>query len=250
MNTLRLHLLAHVQARHDYFADGLARAMSFEPTAECWQSVSAFEMVVRHNDHSLAVHVPEHRIPELWREAQVRPVLTLEFRVHSRDPAFCYYTEDIPNNPGRSDVDRTQSQMARIELADGVPTYAAWLAGFGQTQTLQWRRRHTIWRYWLLGDWDEKEISIVDTIQGGREFDALGPTAFDASQDRWALCFRSRAPLALCERPPGGLQLRAGPSPAASRVVVSQLPAARLSALQYEIGPNGRQAVSEIFVSR
>jgi hypothetical protein len=54
----------------------------------------------------------------------------------------------------------------------------------------------------------------------------------------------------LSERAPTGLQLRAGSSAAATRVVVSQLPAPRPTALQYENGPNGRQAVSEIFVSR
>jgi hypothetical protein len=237
VNTLRLRLLAHVETRHDYFADGRCRAMRFEPTLRCRELIQKFELVLRTNDHSLSLHAPEHRLDVLWDEAHAAPPpLTLNFNVSSLDPAFAYYTEGEP------------TRALRITVGD-APDETTWLAGLGQHSTLQWHSRQSIWCYWLLGDWDEKVLSIVDT-RGALEFDALGPLPLDAASPRRAHCFRSRAPLALSERAPTGLQLRAGHSAAATRVVVSQLPAPRPTALQYENGPNGRQAVSEIFVSR
>lgn len=237
MNTLRLRLLAHVQTRHDYFADGRCRAMRFDPTPRCRQIVDKFELVVRANDHSLTVHAPEHRLADLWDETRdAPPPLTLNFNVSSRDGAFAWYSEG----------DATQA--LQIPLGDAADP-ESWLASLGQITTLQWHSRRSIWCYWLLGDWEEKVLTIVDT-RGALEFDALGSIPLDPAQTRQAHCFRSRAPLALTERAPTGLQLRAGHSAAASRVVVSQLPAPRPTALQYENGPNGRQAVSEIFVSR
>lgn len=249
MNTLRLRLLAHLEARHDYFADGRCRAMRFEPTRRCADLVSMFDLEVRANEHSLSLHAPERSLQGLWEEMRIEQATqspgasrtpaeapTLDFRVRSVDPTFAYYTEDAA------------SQTVHIDLGD-ASDQAAWLSGLGQRWTLQWKSLQSIWCYWLLGDWDEKVLAIVDT-RGQRQFDALGPTWLDQAQMRQAHCFRSRVPLTLAERAPTGLQLRAGHSAAASRVVMSQLPAPRPTALQYENGPNGRQAVSEIFVSR
>lgn len=252
MNTLRLRLLAHLEARHDYFADGRCRAMRFEPTRRCIDLISAFDLEVRADEHSLSVHAPERSLQGLWEEMRAAQssqspqppgaprtpaaAPTLDFGVRSVDPAFAYYTEDAA------------SQTVCIDLGDAADQ-AAWLAGLGKRWTLQWHSLQSIWCYWLLGEWDEKVLVIVDT-QEERQFDALGLVPLDRTQTRQAHCFRSRVPLTLTERAPTGLQLRAGLSAAATRIVVSQLPAPRPTALQYESGPNGRQAVSEIFVSR
>jgi hypothetical protein len=238
MSILRLRLLAHVEACHDYFSDNRCRRMRFEPTPHCSELISAFELVVRADDQALAVHAPEHRLAGLWEEAlAAQTPLTLDFTVRSLDPAFAYYTEDAGE------------KAAQLPLGGASSGRAAWVAGLGQRLVLQWHSRQSIWRYWLLGEWEEKVLAIVDT-QGAREFEALGLTALGPAAGRQAHCFRSRVPLALSDRAPTGLQLRAGHSAAATRVVVSQLPAPRPTALQYESGPGGRQAVSEIFVSR
>ncbi|MEK8034480.1 hypothetical protein AACH06_26930 [Ideonella sp. DXS29W] len=244
MITLRLHLLAYLEAQHDYFADGRARGMRFEPTAACAELIRAFGLVVRDNGQTLSLHAPEARLDDL-RQELAAPIPrddggatrgTLDFTVRSTEPAFAYYTED------------PAPQTVRFDLGDGADA-AAWRAGLGQRWALQWFSRRSIWCYWLLGEWEEKVISIVDT-QGQREFESLGLTPIEGSPDHQAHCFRSRAPLALSERVPTGLQLRAGHTAAATRVVMSQLPAPRPTALQFESGPGGRQAVSEIFVSR
>ncbi|MFZ5547161.1 MAG: hypothetical protein ACOZJX_00480 [Pseudomonadota bacterium] len=235
---LRFHLIGHVEARHGYFADSRCRRMRFEPTARCGELIEAFGLVVRADDSALTVHAPEHRQADLWQELRAaQPPATLDFNVRSLDPAFAYYTEGATE------------QVARVPLGDASSGQAAWLAGLGQHLVMQWSSRQSIWRYWLLGEWEEKVLAIVDT-QGGREFESLGLTALGPGPVRQAYCFRSRAPLALSDRAPTGLQLRAGHSAAATRVVVSQLPAPRPTALQYESGPGGRQAVAEIFVSR
>jgi hypothetical protein len=237
VNALRLRPLACVETRHEYFADGRCRAMRFRPTPRCREWISDFELVARANDHSLAVHVPEHRLADLRADVRSQPPsATLDFDVEATDPAFAFYTED------------PATQTARLPLAD-ASTREAWPPAAGERLTLQWHARRSIWCYWLLGEWEEKVLAIVDT-QGKREFYDAGLQLLDPAQSLQAPCFRSRVPLALCERAPPGLQLRAGHSTAASRVVVSQLPAPRPSALQYELGKDGHQAVSEIFVSR
>ena len=237
MSTLRLRLLACVEARHEYFADGRCRAMRFRPTPRCREWISAFELVVQANGHSAALHVPEHRLDDLRNELLGQPSpTTLDFDVEAADPAFAFYTED------------SAAQAARLPLGDASDR-DVWLAAFGARLTLQWHSRRSIWCYWLLGEWEEKVLAVVDT-QGSREFYDAGLQLLDPAQSMQAPCFRSRVPLASCERAPPGLQLRAGHSVAATRVVVSQLPAPRPSALQYELGKDGRQAVSEIFVSR
>jgi hypothetical protein len=237
MSTLRPRLLAHVETLHEYFADGRCRAMQFDPAPACREWLSAFDMLLRASENSLALHVPEHRLQDLREEVRAaRTPPTLDFTVSSRDPAFAWYTEDAA------------PQTLRIPLGDASDE-TAWLSGLGRRWTLQWHSRRSIWCYWLLGDWEEPVLAIVDT-QGAREFDALGLTPMDASQTVRAHCFRSRAPLALSDRAPTGLQLRAGLSATATRIAISQLPAPRPTALQYESGPNGRRAVSEIFVSR
>lgn len=234
---LRLRPLACVETRHEYFADGRCRAMRFRPTPRSREWISAFELVVRTDGQRLAVHVPEHRLAGLRDEIRAQPSpATLDFDVEATDPAFACYTED------------PAAQTARLPLGEASALDDRPATPF-ECPALQWHTRRSIWCYWLLGEWEEKVLAIVDT-QGSREFYDAGMQLLDPAQSLQAPCFRSREPLALCERVPPGLQLRAGHSAAATRVVVSQLPAPRPSALQYELGKDGPQAVSEIFVSR
>ena len=237
MSTLRPHLLARLEMRHDYFADGWCRAMRFEPIHDCGEWLAAHELMARADDRSLTLHAPEHRLRDLWEACLARPARpALEFRVRSIDPGFGWYTDGV------------LPRVARVDLG-GSPDHAAWLAGLGRTIVQQWQGRSSIWCYWLLGDWHEKVLSIVDT-RGKREFDPLGRRTLDPARGIEAHCFRSRELLSLSERAASGLQLRAGASATSTRVVVSQLPAPKPSALQFEDGPDGRQTVSEIFVSR
>lgn len=236
MSTLRLHLLAALEARHSYFADGLARSMRFEPTRRCAEWIAGFELVLRQDGQRLSLHAPQARLEALRAELAGPAGGPLDFSVRPTDPAFAYYTED------------PAPESVSLDLGDPRDP-PAWLAGLGRRQVLAWTSRRSIWCYWLLGDWPEKGIAIVDT-QGQREFEALGRMGIEGPSGRQAHCFRSRAPLALAQRGTPGLQLRAGPAGSATRVLMSQLPAPRPAALQFESGPGGRQAVSEIFVSR
>jgi hypothetical protein len=237
VSTLRPHLLARLEARHDYFADGWCRSMRFEPINDCGEWLAGYQLMARADDRSLTLHAPEHRLRDLWEAclASAAPP-KLEFRVRCADPGFGWYT------------DRVLPRVARIDLGDS-PDHATWLAGLGRTIVQQWHGRSSIWCYWLLGDWHENVLSIVDT-RGKREFDALGRRMLDPARGIEAHCFRSHEPLSLSEGAASGLQLRAGDSAASTRIVVSQLPAPKPSALQFEDGPDGRQTVSEIFVNR
>lgn len=233
MSTFRLQLLGSAQVHHDYFADGWGRATVFEPSAACQDWMAQFGLMARAGGHALTVHAPESRMSDLWQESRLQgPGAGLDFTVSCVDPNWAYYTEDLT----------PQSMRIPLGMAQDEP---AWRGALGQTQTLQWQARQSIWCYWLLGDWDDPDLSIVDA-HGTWQFEALGVMAMDKGSASQAYCFRSRQALPLRERAPPGLQVRARNG----RVLVPQLPAPRPSALQYEAGPDGRRAVSEIFVSR
>lgn len=125
---------------------------------------------------------------------------------------------------------------------EGTPRHPA----PGMAWTLNIAARSTIWKYWLLGDWRDRELTLVD-LTGQIEF---APPMSEALPDgRVATVIRSRTPIALRERPPHRFQLRdARSSPA--KVLVPRMPIARPDGLGREWQSGDTHLVSEIFVSR
>lgn len=116
----------------------------------------------------------------------------------------------------------------------------------GKRYLLRFQARATVWKYYVVGDWAQDEIHIVDL---GREtgFDAATPEPLP--DGRTALAVRSLTRIALQERPAHRFQLR-GRSGSTERVLVKRLPVAGSSPWSVETIRGEPTPVSEIYVHR
>jgi hypothetical protein len=233
MSVLRYLLLGVLRVRHGYFADGLARRMQFLPDAPTQRQLDAYELLTRANGHALSVHVPEHRLQQLWQAAR-QATLTLDFALRCSDPDFALYSE-APVLPDMS-----------LPLPAGEAQDAqAWLRGLGQQVELQLQPRRTRWKYLLLGDWQDQQPQVVDPA-GQLSFEAATETLGDG---QIVPSFIASSTLPLAERDAPRLQLHDAASQP-PRILVSRLPGAAPRGLQRQTLQGQRADVSEIFLSR
>ncbi len=116
----------------------------------------------------------------------------------------------------------------------------------GKRYLLRFQARATVWKYYVVGDWAQDEIHIVD-LQRETSFDAAVPEPLP--DGRTALAVRSLARIALQERPAHRFQLR-GRSGNTERVLVKRLPVAGSSPWSVETIRGEPTPVSEIYVHR
>lgn len=233
MSSLRYTLLASARVRHGYFADGLARRLRFTPDADTQAAMRAHQLLLRSNGHALALHAPESTLTLLWA---ARAPQALCFTLSCEDPSFELYTE-----PGALPL------LALALFTDAARDEATWRAGLGGAIELQLQARRTVWKYLLLGDWQEHRLQLVDPA-AEVQFEAPGAEALP--DGRAAIVIRSRSALALAERSPYRFQLRDAASQP-PKLLMPRLPVAAPRGLQRELRPQGGStAVTEIFVSR
>jgi hypothetical protein len=254
--------------RHSYFERGQARQLVFMPCAETAAALKRFGLVTQSGGSNLAIHAPGERLPGLWSENRADAV-PLNFQLYSTDPLCAVYT--APDNPALPAVFGPQPGSSgqlmpvgatkpaiRMPLRPGmllgqihVPlptadTYATWLAGLGVTWQLQFSARSTIWKYFLLGDWQDHSLQMVDA-QGVIEFSPPSPDVLQ--NGRPVTVIRSLTNITLQDRPLQRFQLR-DTSSTPPRVLVPRMPAATPSALGREQQAGTTTVVSEIFLSR
>jgi hypothetical protein len=112
---------------------------------------------------------------------------------------------------------------------------------------LRFQARATVWKYYLVGDWAQDQLSVVDL---GREAE-FEPAQPDRLADgRAALAVRSQARIALHERPAQRFQLRGRSNGGTERVLIKRLPVAGARQLSMESIRGVPTPVSEIFVHR
>ena len=116
----------------------------------------------------------------------------------------------------------------------------------GKRYLLRFQARATVWKYYVVGDWAQDEIHIVD-LQRETGFDAAVPEPLP--DGRTALAVRSLTRIALQERPAQRFQLR-GRSGTTERVLVKRLPVAGSSPWSVETIRGEPTPVSEIYVHR
>lgn len=233
MTPSRFVLLASARVRHGYFADGLARRLRFTPDTDTQEAMRAHQLLMRSNGHALALHAPESALALLWG---ARAPQSLRFTLSCEDPGYELYTD-----PG------TLPLLALPLFTDVARDETLWRAGLGGEVELQLQARRTVWKYLLLGDWQEHSLQLVDAA-AEVQFDAPGAEALP--DGRAAIVIRSRSALALAERSPYRFQLRDTASQP-PKLLMPRLPVAAPRGLQRELGPQGGStAVTEIFVSR
>ncbi len=132
----------------------------------------------------------------------------------------------------RLPVGAANAEALRSRLASGAPHY---VARFGA--------RRTYWKYYLQGEFLDRDLDIVDPGNGTR-FESLGVVSL--SNGAKALALRSTSPLALRERSTQHLQLRDRAN--GGRPLIARLPVADGARFSKESVEDVPCFVSEIYV--
>jgi hypothetical protein len=279
---MRYGTLLRVEARHEYFADGVARGVVFEPTAAAGAAMRSLGLLSRPEGATLTVLRPE---PATAAGAAAEPT-TLLFKVIATDLAIGTYTEIGSGKPdhlywfdsaaaGATDTAGSRALSAKesvgsedLRAVDDAAVVSALdvrerrvpplgLLALRVTAAdlqadrpgpdfhLLFRSRRTLWKYIVLG----APSGVAPTIR-----DADGNVAFEpagAAQvpgGREAVTLRSTEPIALRERGTQRFQLRAQTS-AGERVLVKRLAVASPGKLGRDTVDGREVAVSEIYIN-
>jgi len=271
MNRTRWAPLLQVSVGHGFFADGLAQGLHFEPNEDTAAWLRAHDCVTRQSGAGLLVAAPQG--------ATLAAGLRLAWTVRSRDTRLHALTAGLPSalgellllRPGAAADDplRLHAKLAAgpdehwprtwpsvstlLSAADHrhlplmlldlpAPTSAAAPVHY----RAQLAARSTVWRYWLLGEWSDDTLQVVDPAQQVR-FTAPEPQALD--DGRLVLSTRSEAGIELRQRSDARFQLRSRGT-AAERVLVKRLPVAGADHFARETIHGVPTLVSEIYVHR
>jgi len=258
-------MLASLAVRHPYFAPSRPNALHLRAESSAAALMARFDLRLRGDACHAVVLAPEHQLPGLWSERDAWLADGLALALHSSDPLWACYTDvralaaggtfrPSPTQAGllRQDVAAQSAGrvgvLARLQLPLAPPdceSLAAWTDAAAEFWTLELPVRATTWKYLLLGDWtdDVRLVDLGDAIVFGE------PTRETLPDGRDAITIRSRAQIALQERPAHRFQLRRGTGNA-ERVLVTRMPMAAPDGLRREVIDGVPCDVSEIFVSR
>lgn len=282
--------LFRVDVGHAYFTDGACRPVELQPSAASAERLAHCGCLLRPLPGGLAVSYDSDSLDALQLQAaQPDEPFCVDLLARSADPLFANYT-DAPPPDGSGGVMLFDSGGAVAEgpdqwrlhaqpsvaPADRVPLDAPVLAQMltpwqrrmpprfavririrpgdlqdlpaqGRRYVLRFQARATVWKYYLVGDWAQDELNVVDL---GREAE-FEPAQPDRLADgRAALAVRSRARIALQERPAQRFQLRGRNGGGTERVLIKRLPVAGARQLSVETIRGVPTPVSEIFVHR
>lgn len=255
----RYRPFATVDVQHDYFADGSARHLVFQPHADTSAFLRRFGMVLRADGCSLNISVAESQWQGIWSERMDgNEPRVLCFDVRSTDAASAYYTGAITAPPKAQDDGALPAPLLAVPPTHAAPLaivalpldamgsndFDGWTAAMGVSYRLCMQSRSTVWKYLLTGDWRSRRLSVVDQ-RGEMTFTVPAPERL--SNGQYALAVHSTAPIALRERPPQRFQLR-DVTEAPERVLISRLPGATPQRLWRETVRGEPTTVSEIFV--
>jgi hypothetical protein len=270
----RYRTFARVDVRHDYFADGRARDLQFVAAPSTQAFLERFSLITHNDGQCLALIAEETRLAGIWSERldEDGTPRQLRFELRSRDWQSAYYTESAnlrapveyrvdPTAPGQLIAQpASTAPAARPPAARAIPlgvivlpinastsgTQADWEAALGGDYRLQLHARSTVWKYLLLGDWQDHTLRLVDP-QNQIAFSP--PSAETLPDGRRALVIRSSTAIELQERPQQRFQLRDSSS-TPEKVLIQRLPAAAPRGLYREDADDATSTVSEIFVNR
>ncbi len=271
---LRWSRLFTVEVRHEYFANGICPGLVLRETPETSRAMVNLGLVRRDLAGGIAVF-SDGSAPQ--------DGFDLDFLLETTDPAFHSYTEieglagaaalafdssrcAVPQldgtcrlhiAPEASAADCMESGAARSGFKPGVPPVAlvriratppAEAASLlsGTRHVIAFRARRRYWKYFVLGqDASDPPPSIRDADMQ-EEFEPAVPALL--AGDRPAVTLRSKAPIALRERPAQRFQLRVR-TPAGERVLVKRLAVATPQLLGKETIDGREVVVSEIYVN-
>jgi len=219
---------------HAYFADRRPRRLQLRASPATAAFIARHQMIERGDGHQLWLHAPSDHYEALWSERlQDGTPRQLQWRLEAADPDYLLYTD------GRA------PRELSVPLVDGRPADAqAWQRQPAQERRIELKPRLCIWKYLLLGDWDDRQPVLDMPGQ---------PGAFRRDEDeqlpdgRRACVFRSRRRWPLGAQGPQQLVLKelAGHR---ERILQARLPLAAPRGLTHEKRHGRTRPVSEIFV--
>jgi hypothetical protein len=276
-----------IRVEHDYYANGFACGLHFEPDADTAAWLATHDCAWRDTGSGIELAAPTPR------EGPPAPAATMTWFVRCDDRPFATVTAHLPRNPdrvlhfqlppgasGTTEAVQTLHAGPHASLADASPTHPPGvLAGMlssahkarlpafvvrvpapllsSPTGTearyrIAFEARTPVWKYCLLGDWGDWSDSATDPL---RVEDSAQQTTFTEAvaevldNGQSALSIRSRGGIALRERADNRFQLRSR-SAVADRVLVKRLPVAGADHFARETIDGVPTLVSEIFVHR
>lgn len=281
-------LLLEIDVRHGYYTDQACPNLRLVPTPACRRLVARVGGVTHLTPHGLMLWVER----DLLADLQIDDI-TLAWTMHLSDSAYADCTDVLGRVPREvllfdashavPDVATGLDRLHRAEVAshedlattpdidqDGqlaladphhTPCGLVRIPGArlraSKRFLIRFAPRATVWTYYLVGDWPEPGLHIVD-LSANIGFEPL--PARSLVDGRSALVFRSSAPIALRQRSPERFQLRSrAPElsvavdalrPRQDKVIVKRLPAAAPHPVSREVIDGAPVWVSEIFVHR
>ncbi len=257
-------LLFGLEVIHPYFSDPARLRLRFEPDEASAAWLTKAGCVTRVWSHRIEVHHETKRdLPR--RLADMGQADDLRFAVHALDPRFAQYTHDQTQmheppltfwggdasrrdadwrmHPGTDHAHFWTAPTPRPDLVAVIPV-AGEPAAEPRRYSLALRSRATIWKYLLLGPWDDVEPYIEDPDRAFA-FAAAPDEALADGRIAKVLC--SQKPIPLSERFAQKFELRARePGDGPGRSLIKRLPVPHPASLA------GRRSdstlVSEIYV--
>lgn len=279
--------LLHLEARCEYFEDGLCRNLQFALTPASAALVRNRGLLVRSTSAGITVYAATRGEPA--KTTASNEALDLVFKVVTGDTSFACYA-DLDGRQ-MDTVFRFDSARATPDAADGalrlhsetwataadrIPVSAPELDGVldarerlapplavvtlhlnasdlaattvARSYFIAFPARRTLWKYYVLGaPQTDADLSIRDA-DGTIEFVATPGSPERICDIRQAVALLSKGPIALQERSNHRFQLRVN-TPEGGKVLVKRLAVASPHQFAKEI-VNGREvAVSEIYIN-
>lgn len=263
-----------VEARHEYFANGICPGLVLRETPDTARAMVNLGLVRRDIAGGIAV------FSDGTASADARD---LEFFLETTDPAFHSYTEieglggdavlafdssrcagpqpdgtcRLHAAPEASAADRLDPSVsgtafvpgsrpvALVRIRVASPAQGAGLLA-GVRHVIAFRARRRYWKYYVLGQEASEPPPSIRDADAQEEFEPAAPALL--AGDRPAVTLRSKAPIALRERPAQRFQLRVR-TPAGERVLVKRLAVATPHLLGKETIDGREVVVSEIYVN-
>jgi hypothetical protein len=236
---------------HDYGASAL-QGMRLMPAPSTEALCRQYGLLLRHDDHGLALFAPQRALPELWQAQREEACdYLLAWRLDCSQALFALASAD----------EAPRHLLQRLAPCSAMDTDCeSWCASLDSRQELRLPARHCEWKYLLLGDWASLAASgQVDDLRitaaaGAGEISAALDFQRDAAPEalpdgRLAWVYRSPELLPLAEQSSRRITL-SDSSSSCERILISSLAHGAPSKLRRETRAGHTRWVTEIFLTR
>lgn len=272
-----------VRVEHAYFADGLWKGLDFVPDRETKNLLRGAGLLVRNTGSGVAVYVEVDKTDAMrLYAADTNLGMRLRFKVRCEDRSFENFTDyasqqrsaipcfDNLDNDGNGVAKRLLSQGEFVSEADFRTIddlVADEVLGAGERRAfpdfvvtifkdaevpeeaseycIRFNARQSFWKYYLLGNINREQLSIVD-LEQRFEFESRGEVMLPGNKP--SRVFLSKGPIPFQENSNFRFQLKE-PGPGGGRVLIKRLPLAAESRLGKELIDGKREVVLENFVN-